>query len=330
MSKFGKFSASKVQSVIVPCKGPPPRMIIFCTDKKGGIAVFKSERLLKHATIGSEFAESSASFNNSMYLMQSVMNAPPGKAASTEEIAELVKLTLLRHLFEGERERTVLIDMLATNRKSHFITRVEFVGGLKDLGKGAKQVEHALALLKELQSPGEVVGQLGKMIAMDLFIGNYDRFDYNGEVANLGNIFFKFDKKGQLQIVALDSFMDGSGHANLLRDPKLGGREMSSAKSGLKFKALIDNSVEQQNHALACAASLNAELIKALKGVELARPDQEGEIFKIRIAASYIMGGMQEAMHELGKAIKLKRGSNKNPLTQGLIDRYDLLMRGGI
>ena len=327
MSDFDKFSASKVKSVIAPCKGPPPRLVIFCSLNKGDPEVFKSERLLKHSE--HRFGESASSFNNCMYLMQSVMKAPPGKSASEDDIKELVKLTLMRQLFAGDQERRLLIMMLETHRKSHFITRVKFVSGLQDLGAGTQQVERALALLKELRDVSDVVFDLGRMVAMDLFIGNYDRFDYNGNVANIGNIFFKVNKKGELRLVALDSFMDGSSHANMLSDPNLGGREMSSGSQGLKFKALIDNTQEQMDHAWAVSRALNAELIELLKGSELARKDQEGEIFPVQKVASSIMGGMQLAMAELGKAIKQKRGSNKNPLVQGVVTRYERLLRGG-
>jgi hypothetical protein len=148
MSDFKKFKASNVVDVKLPCEGPPPRPVFFCKTHRS-LVVFKAERLLTHmreAKDGDVVGESDRltdsilSFNNSAYLMQSVMKAPAARAITDSEFAELKQIP--RDKFT-HAARQLFVVMMGKHGKTHFFTRVDFVAGLYDLGTGDDQVHHA-------------------------------------------------------------------------------------------------------------------------------------------------------------------------------------------
>jgi len=73
--------------------------------------------------------------------------------------------------------------------------------------------EDEAELLRRVFKDIRSLGKLGKIAAVDLFIGNTDRFDGEGNLSNLGNIFFSKKKVGlmrktQFTPIGLD-FWDG-------------------------------------------------------------------------------------------------------------------------
>ena len=320
---FKKFSADQVLSLRVPCpgvKGHGSRQVVILGMSDGSYEVFKSERRLRHS--GAGISESKISFNNSMYLMRAVTNAPKGRVVTKEEYFEFVSVaSKKRYLFDDENERFVFNGMVAEHEKTSFLTRLEFVAGLKDLGHGATQIEVASLLVKALNNRwSKMAASIGRLAAVDLFIGNYDRFTIDGDLNNPHNLFFAVEG-GKLKITGLDSFFDTGAHANfgLGLETLHWGREMN-------LKALVKGSREQRDYASSLTGSLNKELVGILDGSDLARPNQQGYLFPGVEVGFKIMGGMEDGVKDLLSAIKSKRGVNKNPLQQGVFDRYDKLV----
>lgn len=65
--------------------------------------------------------------------------------------------------------------------------KMNFVNSLKDV-KAKSQVNPGLMLLRLKKAPFLYV--LGKIVAVDQFIGNSDRFNAMGELVNPGNLLF--------------------------------------------------------------------------------------------------------------------------------------------
>jgi hypothetical protein len=97
--------------------------------------------------------------------------------------------------------------------------KMPFVPGLSDAGF-LDQPEPATAkMFKQLVRKLAIRDtwyQLGKVIAVDMFNGNYDRFDYDGTWVNRGNLMFQqLDGLAGIKVVGLDTFDPTSEHSNL-------------------------------------------------------------------------------------------------------------------
>lgn len=64
-------------------------------------------------------------------------------------------------------------------------------------------------------SQASVWTELGKVIAVDLFNGNSDRFNSNGDWVNKGNVMFQDQIGGGIKVVGLDTFDPNSNSSNL-------------------------------------------------------------------------------------------------------------------
>lgn len=111
-----------------------------------------------------------------------------------------------------------------------FMTKMAFIDNLRTAkGKLKKKTDdeddvklekRAKSLVSKMSKPA-ALNQLGKIIAVDLFIGNYDRFDENGNVVNLGNVMFeKLDDKSY-KPVGLDHLDPNSTFSDLTKRVEL-------------------------------------------------------------------------------------------------------------
>jgi hypothetical protein len=99
-----------------------------------------------------------------------------------------------------------------------------------------------------------VWNELGKVVAVDIFNGNCDRFDINtGDWVNKGNIMFVAG--GATKVIGLDTY-DTSG-------------ERSNLSVGGGFEALrsLINAAARHNFAVACVKSVGREMQRVLRGM---------------------------------------------------------------
>lgn len=126
--------------------------------------------------------------------------------------------------------------------------RMQYVEKLRSLEGMLKG--KALKLAAKLRDRA-TLHALGKVVAVDLFIGNSDRFDANGQILNPGNIVFQKQANKSYTPVGLD-FFDAQGQAANLNIP---------APANWAGLILLDRDTIRL-HAEKCVDSLNALLRK--------------------------------------------------------------------
>jgi hypothetical protein len=303
MSGLKKLEIGRVVKVTAPCQQPVFRTVFFL-DFKHYREVLKAERMLSRTRAGVKSHQmierrnaTRISFDNISALMESVMKAPVGRSCPDDELTQLRIIPAAK--FESPKVCQKYFDCL--DDEAYVMTRVEYLGGLQELGEGEDQLQRALTFKNALEKDNNFAQSLGKLIAMDLFLGNYDRFDYNGAIANVGNFFFRKPKVGRLKIVALDNFMDGSGHANLLRDHTRGAEEMSATDDPLKLTAFSASGSEQ--HLTQCVINLHAELFRIINGEPFAN---QGELFNRSSVGREMLAGFKSTVPDIKLALKAR------------------------
>ncbi len=133
--------------------------------------------------------------------------------------------------------------------------KMPFVAGLSDAEFYNDDNSVSQAAIKRSigkLSDDQVWTDLGKIVAVDIFNGNNDRFDTNdGRWVNKGNIMFL--AAGPTKVIGLDTFDPNSEQANLVRQQ--GGFD--------DLRKLIDPG-QRRNYAIACAKSVGNEFKRAL------------------------------------------------------------------
>ncbi len=112
-----------------------------------------------------------------------------------------------------------LRDYLTQYAREIVWVRMPYIAGLSDsdIYRGGQAGADALYLK---MNDDQFWKDLGKTLAVDLFIGNFDRFNEKGEFVNKGNIFFKDVGGGQYRTIGLDFLASqflATGEANLAR-----------------------------------------------------------------------------------------------------------------
>lgn len=153
-----------------------------------------------------------------------------------------------------------------------------FLADLEDLDQCSKNVFKQRRLAKYLNERPEILEDLGRLIAADFLIGNNDRFNYDGSIQNLGNIFF-LRNGHEFDVVGIDYF-----------DPNLG--NPGSGANMKAFAALVSNEDLQRDLAQNVVTNLNSEISKSL-----GKDFSDG--FEIPIMAwNYIYLGFKEGMRD--------------------------------
>ena len=115
--------------------------------------------------------------------------------------------------------------------------KMPFVSQLKDLTKTSP----ALMLLRLKKPPA--LFSFGKIVAVDLFIGNNDRFNAMGDLVNEGNLLFQ-QIDGNITPVGLDFFQAQGEAANLLVGPP---DNIPSGKGKFKYVWGGENLLHENN-----------------------------------------------------------------------------------
>lgn len=96
--------------------------------------------------------------------------------------------------------------------------KMKYVDNLRDAEKmiNSGKVDKLIGKLKE----EETMVQLGRIIAVDMFNGNEDRFDKDGRIVNMGNIIFQKDLATRsYKPVGLDFFEAQGAHSSVYGTP---------------------------------------------------------------------------------------------------------------
>ena len=117
-----------------------------------------------------------------------------------------------RPLQNAEAARDLELYTSAEAKPLNAYYKMPFVDQLKDITKGSP----ALMLLRLKRPPA--LFSFGKIVAVDQFIGNNDRFNAMGELVNEGNLLFQ-QIDGNITPVGLDFFQAQGEAANLLVGP---------------------------------------------------------------------------------------------------------------
>jgi hypothetical protein len=138
------------------------------------------------------------------------------KILTQPEIIELRRAH--RQYLAGDQEFQVYIDF----GEQVVWVRMPYVDGLSDSDIHGRGRAGADALYAKMTN-ASFWDQLGRVLAVDLFIGNFDRFDGTGTLINDGNIFFKDLGGGAFQVVGTDffaaQFASGEANLNAMEDP---------------------------------------------------------------------------------------------------------------
>jgi len=125
--------------------------------------------------------------------------------------------------------------------------------------------------------------KLGTVAAVDIFIGNRDRFQWNGSVKNMGNILFLVSEARYPKVLGLDLFDANSRHANLL-DP-----------GGFKALATLANEALAHDFAQLAISSFAEKItsILSLRGItELTCPARPGQGALQRVVKQEELSGL--------------------------------------
>jgi hypothetical protein len=118
------------------------------------------------------------------------------------------------------------MDYFKFNRASgtyYFWIKMDFVANLRDVD-GMVQTGEAKKMLDLLRTESDALLTLGKVVAVDIFIGNQDRFEHVGKMTekgtNWGNIMFQEDAQTKKhKAVGLDWYEAQGAASNLFTPP---------------------------------------------------------------------------------------------------------------
>jgi len=115
----------------------------------------------------------------------------------------------------GVAAKALLTDILKTNIDKFIVFKMPFVPNLLALDK-AKQTNKTAEFAQHLVDDDYAATvELGKILAVDLFIGNDDRFAENGDLINPGNVLLHKDSHNKWHAIGLDHYSSGGQHSNL-------------------------------------------------------------------------------------------------------------------
>jgi hypothetical protein len=131
-----------------------------------------------------------------------------------------------RALLTGDPKKLIALQkFLVTEKENLTWVKMPYLAGLSDAdfwktrGTGKDFEYYVLpnevkTILKRF-TESTVWNQLGKIIAVDLFNGNGDRFTHEGHWQNIGNVMFQNQAAGGVKVVGLDTFDPNSQSSNL-------------------------------------------------------------------------------------------------------------------
>lgn len=234
------------------------------------------------------------------------------KIMSANEIL-LFKISA-RNFLAGEPNK-----LLALNENNIIWVKMPYLQGLSDANfwredsRGFLLPTPALSsdvknvLLKFSQS--SVWTQLGKILAVDLFNGNADRFTSNGDWQNKGNVMFQNQGAGVIKVVGLDTFDPNSHSANLTIKTDHSNAELIILKTipaMSVFAQKVIASVEQEICAGLRMANQNYFMVRSNDHLIKIESDSEGFLMSYKVD---LVSGLIEGVNDLKIYLQAKKTS---------------------
>jgi hypothetical protein len=194
-------------------KGKITRPVFLVTMSNGQKLVVKAE--YRFGTPVNAFIDRDVQWGGK--LMKQVSPQIHGKVLSVTEISALHNLGFLQ--FRGVNARDYLRGTIDSLDPTFTFYKMEYVEHLSHLDvsklKAEEKREKLHKALKHCREDRNVLFQLGEIAAVDLFIGNHDRFLRDGSLGNEGNLFLQDGASGMCTPVGLDFYHAGNEFSKL-------------------------------------------------------------------------------------------------------------------
>jgi hypothetical protein len=291
--------AAEVKEVLCFQPGERP---VFCLTFANG------EKLVAKAELGSGHAKQSIPLGAAM--MKQVSPTLQVEMLDNNELSELEKLPQFperfRPLQNAEASRAYLeLYMSAEGKAMNTFYKMPFVERLMDITK----VSPALMLIRLKKPPA--LFSFGKIVAVDQFIGNNDRFNAMGDLVNEDNLLFQ-QIDGQITPVGLDFFEAQGQAANLLEEPP---DRQFIGKNKFKYVWGGENLLNENN-----IRFFAQNAIKSLNGYFSQQNMRQITAVFDHDDVLEFANGMREGINELKKFLVTRGG-----LPEGVRKRMDML-----
>ncbi len=164
-----------------------------------------------------------------------------------DEVRELRGISPMA--FTPRNARAYLGDLLDATQAGIFVwMKMPYINRLQDADDALKGENRALELYDTL-SQSHTMRMFGKILAVDLFIGNADRVDpLTGRIQNTGNVIFQRLGDGSLSMIGLD-FYEASGEFSNLSStfihPRWGGLHLLNTNTMDNFAMMVIRGLNQ-------------------------------------------------------------------------------------
>jgi hypothetical protein len=291
------FNSNNVESVNV-LKFGKVFLITFANDSQ---VVIKAESGLAAIT------DRTANRKKVDFAMQLSAKVGAGSNSRSMDAAEVQQIGRLRAKFPGEEaDWAVALDPNFAAQTTWIMMEKESgLTSLEDVVYGTSK-QAALMLLMELRRKPNMV-QLGRILAVDLFLGNGDRFRINpGELEdsfqNMGNVFISKNQNKELTIRGLDPLDPSSSWAKLDQDLLVVSNGNIQSWPGLILK---DNRRMKE-----IANRLATEITDALVG-KCGMDDRQKSKWAVkRKDVGYITDGMKKGRDEIKLLCRARTAKN--------------------
>lgn len=236
-------------------------------------------------------------------LMRQVSPLMKVQLLSQDEVRELRAISPMA--FTPRNARAYLTDLLDATQLGIFVwMKMPYINRLQDADDALKKdketgFEKAFELYETLNK-AQTMRMFGKILAIDLFIGNADRVDpITGRIQNTGNIIFQRLGDGSMSMIGLDYYEASGEFSNLSSTfihPRWGGLHLLNTNT-------------MDNFAMMVIRGLNQMFEEAKVDVDHFTP---GHAFQMRI-------GMEEGVEILREYIS--RRLRTKTVTQGVLAR---------
>ena len=201
--------ANEVTEVI--CFEPGERPV-FCLTFSSG------QKLVVKAEIKTQSGHASQSIPLAGAMMRQVSKTLEVELLDDNEFVALRTLTQSPNLFRPPQQAVATREYLELytapeNKIFNVFVKMPFFSNISDMSKIRPRI--MLVMLKKRPA----LFSFGKIVAVDQFNGNNDRFNAMGELVNEGNLIFERNNNGEITPVGLDFFQAQGEAANLVERP---------------------------------------------------------------------------------------------------------------
>lgn len=189
-----------------------------------------------------------------------------------------------------------LINALAAKKTMFAWFKMDFVDNLTHLQEMVEKGNGILAL--GILKDKDVMEKLGKIVAVDLFLNNSDRFRSDGTLGGANNIFLK-QVQGGYDVVGLDFYNAGSSNANIVLNPK-----PNPAPNQQWTGHILNNDVQLNAFATACVKGINDFFVSELPKAKT--PYNSSHLLSTAFSSPIFFRGLKNGRNDLQAYLKSK------------------------